>query len=202
MRLLVVLWAVLACLLGCATVLHAGHQPLSRIAMERATAALDDSASINAHPTVLGLKVQLLLPSLGPFSSSVSLPLGTGNVLATDHACLGSVSVLYGHLVVFQGQSSDWVVVEFSHPNPSNDDWVGVFSPSGFRWALQLMTISSCGLSSDTDISSVHMVSSEICQPENWMDQPPYLCTAPIKVISIQYYMLFPLTAKLVPYMT
>ncbi|CAD6269710.1 unnamed protein product [Miscanthus lutarioriparius] len=109
MRLLVALWAVLAHILGCADVLHAGHQPLSRIAIERATAALVDSASINAHPTVLGLK----------------------------------------------GQSSDWVVVEFSHPNPSNDDWVGVFSPSGF--------------------------SSETCQPENWMDQPPYLCTAPIK---------------------
>jgi len=25
------------------------------------------------------------------------------------------------------------MVVEFSHPNPSNDDWIGVFSPSGFR---------------------------------------------------------------------
>jgi len=47
------------------------------------------------------------------------------------------------------------VVVEFSHPNPSNDDWIGVFSPSGF--------------------------SSEICQPENWEDLPPFLCTAPIK---------------------
>jgi len=62
MRLLVALWAVLAHILGCADVLHAGHQPLSRIAIERATAALVDSASINAHPTVLGLKV-LLLPS-------------------------------------------------------------------------------------------------------------------------------------------
>jgi hypothetical protein len=36
-------------------------------------------------------------------------------------------------MLVFQGQSSDWVVVEFSHPNPSNDDWIGVFSPSDFR---------------------------------------------------------------------
>lgn len=133
MKLLVALWAVLAHVLGCADVLHAGHQPLSRIAIERATAALDNSASINAHPTVLGLKVSLLpFPYLLPYHfpvSHCSLPFpGTGNVLA--NLCLGSV---YGHLVVFQGQSSDWVVVAFSHPNPSNDDWVGVFSPSGFR---------------------------------------------------------------------
>jgi hypothetical protein len=36
-------------------------------------------------------------------------------------------------MLVFQGESSDCVVVEFSHPNPSNDDWIGVFSPSDFR---------------------------------------------------------------------
>ncbi|WVZ90906.1 LOW QUALITY PROTEIN: hypothetical protein U9M48_037160 [Paspalum notatum var. saurae] len=125
MRLLMVLWVVL----GCAHVLHAGEQPLSRIAIQRATAAVVDSAS---------------------------------------------------------GQSSDWVVVEFSHPNPSNDDWIGVFSPSG---ELQLWlamactcTMSSCGLSSDDDISSLPTISSEICQPENWMDLPPFLCMAPIKV--------------------
>ncbi|CAL4898421.1 unnamed protein product [Urochloa decumbens] len=109
MGLLVALWVVLAHVLACAGVLHAGEQPLSRIAIQRATAAVVDSASVKAHPTVLGLK----------------------------------------------GQSSDWVVAEFSHPNPSNDDWIGVFSPSGF--------------------------SSEICQPESWMDLPPFLCTAPIK---------------------
>ncbi|KAF8776696.1 hypothetical protein HU200_003424 [Digitaria exilis] len=35
-------------------------------------------------------------------------------------------------IIIKPGQSSDWVVVEFSHPDPSNDDWIGVFSPSGF----------------------------------------------------------------------
>lgn len=93
MRLLVALWAVLAHVLGCADVLHAGHQPLSRIAIERTTAALLDSASINAHPTVLGLKVYLLCLCFPPllfisttFQSvtaqcSLQFP-GTGNVLA------------------------------------------------------------------------------------------------------------------------
>ncbi|CAL4905703.1 unnamed protein product [Urochloa decumbens] len=109
MGLLVALWVALAHVLASAGVLHAGEQPLSRIAIRRATAAVVDSASVKAHHTVLGLK----------------------------------------------GQNSDWVVIEFSHPNPSNDDWIGVFSPSGF--------------------------SSETCEPENWMDLPPFLCTAPIK---------------------
>ncbi|KAL6623537.1 hypothetical protein ACP70R_033416 [Stipagrostis hirtigluma subsp. patula] len=101
------LWVSLV--LGSLAVLRGGEQPLSRIAIERATVAIVDSASIKAHPTVLGLK----------------------------------------------GQSSDWVVVEFSYLNPRNDDWIGVFSPSGF--------------------------SSGICQPENYGDLPPLLCTAPIK---------------------
>uniref|UniRef100_A0A0A9ENA2 Purple acid phosphatase n=1 Tax=Arundo donax TaxID=35708 RepID=A0A0A9ENA2_ARUDO len=105
MVLLMGLWVFL----GCADVVRGGEQPLSRIAIERATAAVVGSARVQAHPTVLGLK----------------------------------------------GQSSDWVLVEFSHPNPSNDDWIGVFSPSSF--------------------------SSEICQPENYGDLPPLLCTAPIK---------------------
>lgn len=44
----------------------------------------------------------------------------------------------FAALCMFQGQSSDWVVVEFSHPKPSNDDWIGVFSPSGFRSAASM----------------------------------------------------------------
>jgi hypothetical protein len=54
------LWVVLV-LACCAGVLRAGEQPLSRIAIRRATAAVVDSASVKAHPTVLGLKVSLLV---------------------------------------------------------------------------------------------------------------------------------------------
>lgn len=34
---------------------------------------------------------------------------------------------------LFQGQNSDWLTVEYNSPNPSVDDWIGVFSPSNFR---------------------------------------------------------------------
>jgi acid phosphatase type 7 len=57
MGLLVALWEVLASVLACAGVLHAGEQPLSRIAIRRATVAVADSASVKARPAVLGLKV-------------------------------------------------------------------------------------------------------------------------------------------------
>lgn len=36
-------------------------------------------------------------------------------------------------LVLLQGQSSEWVMLEYSHPNPTQDDWIGVFSPAKFR---------------------------------------------------------------------
>jgi hypothetical protein len=31
------------------------------------------------------------------------------------------------------------VDVEFFHPNPSGDDWIGVFSPANFRYMGQLI---------------------------------------------------------------
>ncbi|EMS57889.1 putative inactive purple acid phosphatase 27 [Triticum urartu] len=103
------LWVVVIWLFVCAAALPGGEQPLSRIAVERTTLAIDDSVHVKASPLVLGLK----------------------------------------------GESSEWVEVEFFHPNPSDDDWIGVFSPANF--------------------------SDAICEPENERQQPPVLCTAPIK---------------------
>ncbi|OVA02151.1 Phosphoesterase domain [Macleaya cordata] len=54
-----------------------------------------------------------------------------------------------------KGQSVEWLTVEYSSPNPSNDDWIGVFSPANF--------------------------SASICVAENKKSNPPLLCTAPIK---------------------
>uniref|UniRef100_M8D5H9 Putative inactive purple acid phosphatase 27 n=1 Tax=Aegilops tauschii TaxID=37682 RepID=M8D5H9_AEGTA len=103
------LWLVVIWLFVCAAALPGGEQPLSRIAIENTTLAIDDSVHIKASPLVLGLK----------------------------------------------GENSEWVEVEFFHPNPSDDDWIGVFSPANFSGA--------------------------ICDPENEWQQPPVLCTAPIK---------------------
>lgn len=50
-----------------------------------------------------------------------------------------------------QGQSSNWVVVEFRHPNPSNDDWVGVFSPSGFRYSTDYGMFRLCIANTEED---------------------------------------------------
>ncbi|XP_026381155.1 probable inactive purple acid phosphatase 1 isoform X2 [Papaver somniferum] len=54
-----------------------------------------------------------------------------------------------------RGENTEWVTVQFSSPNPSNDDWIGVFSPANF--------------------------SAATCSPENTRVNPPFLCTSPIK---------------------
>ncbi|KAK8604311.1 hypothetical protein V6N13_099257 [Hibiscus sabdariffa] len=53
------------------------------------------------------------------------------------------------------GQNTEWVTVEFSSPNPSMDDWIGVFSPANF--------------------------SASTCTAETPRVYPPLLCSAPIK---------------------
>ncbi|XP_078447215.1 putative inactive purple acid phosphatase 27 [Wolffia australiana] len=89
----------------------AGVQPLSQIAIHKASLALDESAYIKASPRLLGL----------------------------------------------QGDDVEWVTVELWSPNPSNDDWVGVFSPANFN-------SSSC-----------------YGEDENPRVQAPHICSAPIK---------------------
>lgn len=32
-----------------------------------------------------------------------------------------------------QGEDNEWVTVEVESPEPTNDDWVGVFSPANFK---------------------------------------------------------------------
>lgn len=89
---------------------HTGIQPLSKIAIHKATAALRDSVSIKASPSLLGL----------------------------------------------QGEDSEWVTVDVENSEPSQDDWIGVFSPANFNQST--------------------------CFPENGSYQEkPYICTAPIK---------------------
>ncbi|CAI0463130.1 unnamed protein product, partial [Linum tenue] len=54
-----------------------------------------------------------------------------------------------------QGGNPEWVTLSFTSANPSNDDWIGVFSPANF--------------------------SAAICDSEGSMAGAPFLCTAPIK---------------------
>uniref|UniRef100_A0A5B7AQT2 Purple acid phosphatase n=1 Tax=Davidia involucrata TaxID=16924 RepID=A0A5B7AQT2_DAVIN len=87
-----------------------GVQPLSQIAIEKATLALHESASIKASPPVLGWK----------------------------------------------GEDTQWVDVDLEYPDPSENDWVGVFSPAKFN-------------------------SSSCYSENNPKEQTPYICSAPIK---------------------
>lgn len=36
-------------------------------------------------------------------------------------------------LICLQGEDIEWIRVELESPNPSGDDWVGVFSPANFK---------------------------------------------------------------------
>ncbi|KAF7833979.1 putative inactive purple acid phosphatase 27 [Senna tora] len=59
-------------------------------------------------------------------------------------------------LLGMKGEDTQWVTVDLDYPNPSEDDWVGVFSPANFN--------------------------SSTCPPINDpKGQTPYICTAPIK---------------------
>ncbi|CAH9077286.1 unnamed protein product [Cuscuta epithymum] len=60
------------------------------------------------------------------------------------------------YVLGLEGEDTEWVTVDLEHLEPSQDDWVGVFSPAKFN--------------------------ESTCFPENDpKQQSPYTCTAPIK---------------------
>ncbi|KAK3147991.1 hypothetical protein QOZ80_3BG0289250 [Eleusine coracana subsp. coracana] len=101
--------ALVAISVASAVAAGGGEQPLSRIAIHRATVAPQPGAFVDASPALLGLG----------------------------------------------GKDREWVTLRYSNPKPSNDDWIGVFSPANFN--------------------------DSICPSENQWVEPPRLCTAPIK---------------------
>ncbi|CAL9184322.1 probable inactive purple acid phosphatase 1 [Musa acuminata AAA Group] len=106
----------------------------------------------------LNLLVMILvtLLSSGAGKPSGEQPLSRIEIHKTTLALHDSAYVEASPRVLgLQGQNSDWVTLQYSYPSPSNDDWIGVFSPASF--------------------------SSSICLPENPKESPPLLCTAPIK---------------------
>ncbi|KAG6473983.1 nucleotide pyrophosphatase/phosphodiesterase-like [Zingiber officinale] len=54
-----------------------------------------------------------------------------------------------------EGEDTQWVTVEIVNPKPTQDDWIGVFSPAKFN--------------------------SSNCPAENKQDEVPLICSAPIK---------------------
>ncbi|CAN4077464.1 unnamed protein product [Withania somnifera] len=73
--------------------------------------------------------------------------------LAMDHSLTIKA---YPIILGAKGGDTEWVTVDLDNPKPSPDDWVGVFSPAKFNG-------STCYLENDHK------------------EQPPYICTAPIK---------------------
>ncbi|KAK6932008.1 Calcineurin-like phosphoesterase domain, ApaH type [Dillenia turbinata] len=83
-------------------------------------------------------------------------PLSRIAILKTVHAIHSSAWVKASpSLLGLKGEDTEWVTVDLMQPNPSEDDWIGVFSPANFN--------------------------SSICPAENTEDLTPYICSAPIK---------------------
>lgn len=68
-----------------------------------------------------------------------------------DAAYVKASPVLLGH----KGEDTQWVTVEIVSPKPTQDDWIGVFSPAKFN--------------------------SSNCPAENKQDEVPLICSAPVK---------------------
>ncbi|KAM3752008.1 hypothetical protein ACB098_04G155500 [Castanea mollissima] len=83
-------------------------------------------------------------------------PLSKIDIYKTTVALSDSVSLKANPLILgLKGEDTAWVTVVLVNPNPSNDDWVAVFSPAKFN--------------------------SSTCPAENYEAESPYLCTSPIK---------------------
>ncbi|XP_011024021.1 PREDICTED: probable inactive purple acid phosphatase 27 [Populus euphratica] len=61
----------------------------------------------------------------------------------------------YPYVLGAKGESSQWITVEIECPNPTEDDWVAVFSPAKFN--------------------------SSTCPSDDAKQDEPYICSAPIK---------------------
>lgn len=90
-------------------------QPLSGIAIHRITFDLNEKAYLKASPTVLG-------------SNVITIPL----LLSDLFIVFLRIAKLQCNFFL-QGQHSELVLVEYSSPKPSDDDWIGVFSPADFK---------------------------------------------------------------------
>uniref|UniRef100_A0A2N9IBH1 Purple acid phosphatase Fn3-like domain-containing protein n=1 Tax=Fagus sylvatica TaxID=28930 RepID=A0A2N9IBH1_FAGSY len=96
-------------------------------------------------------------------------PLSKIDIHKTTLALSNSASIkAYPSVLGVKGEDIQWVNVSLVSPNPSGDDWVGVFSPAKFN--------------------------SSTCPPVNDpKEQTPYICTAPIKpkLVAVSNFITF-----------
>ncbi|GFZ03788.1 purple acid phosphatase 27 [Actinidia rufa] len=75
---------------------------------------------------------------------------------AAVHALHGSASIrAYPFVLGKNGEDAQWLTVKLNCPDPSEDDWIGVFSPAKFN--------------------------SSTCLSDDPRQDAPYICSAPIK---------------------
>ncbi|KAL6556950.1 putative inactive purple acid phosphatase 24 [Orobanche hederae] len=73
------------------------------------------------------------------------------------------------HVLGLKGEDTEWIFLEIENDNPSNDDWIGVFSPAKFNYITNEMNVG-------------WRFSRSICYMENQpKEQAPHICTAPVK---------------------
>ncbi|KAK1437699.1 hypothetical protein QVD17_03495 [Tagetes erecta] len=105
---------------------------------------------------VIGLRLLVILLGLYSVASHGDQPFSKISIHETVFALDDAAYVKASPLVLgLKGQTSEWLTLTLHNPNPSIDDWIGVFSPANF--------------------------SASTCTPESSMVAPPLLCTAPIK---------------------
>ncbi|OVA09524.1 Phosphoesterase domain [Macleaya cordata] len=110
-----------------------GVQPLSKIAMHELELGIHANASIKARPRVLGLAGRRIRNGSRTGTANMKAVLvpidsDSGILIGSSRS---STARIYGYPIY--GESSQWMTVEFKHPNPSTDDWVAVFSPAIFN---------------------------------------------------------------------
>ena len=47
-------------------------------------------------------------------------------------------------IINLQGEDYEWITVKLESPNPSKDDWVAVFSPANFKYAIVYICMCVC----------------------------------------------------------
>ncbi|KAL8064703.1 hypothetical protein ABFX02_01G108400 [Erythranthe guttata] len=100
---------------------------------------------------ILNLVSLLLAHSVSEEQPLSKIAIHNTIVSLKDSASIKASPLLLG----LQGEDTEWVVVEFENDEPSNDEWIGVFSPAKFN--------------------------GSVCYMENPKEQSPHICTAPIK---------------------